>query len=402
MDEETELSSLNGEAVPTLSELLFELPERQQFRCLDPTHVPGCSLCSAPPDARTQEEYELVGDPGKRNGEKRLRSLLARTPEWLSRTERERLASECGAERLAKALRERQASSLRKSDLFELCRLWSYRSGVWLRRRDRRARPRAPAAESKLPAAAAACRPPPAASGALQLVLAAAPGTQLQPVHVQLAELRRLAEVSIASFADAKQGRTMLAAVTSGRALPPLAASVLDSAAQFASAQLDQALGELQALTLRLRQQHAELQVSLLRLQPAQRVAPAWQVLSGHPAPWSALLLDLGRLADFAVQCGKRHPDGALALLECAGEPTQEALAAAAGGDLVLQAQLAVACGSSCATGRGGAFALELLALLDAILSTQKLAAYEQYLNAASLGAPMTPIAPAQRAEADA
>ncbi len=44
-----------------------------QLRCLDGSHAPGCVACCAPPEEHAQGEYELVGDAGKRNGEKKVR-----------------------------------------------------------------------------------------------------------------------------------------------------------------------------------------------------------------------------------------------------------------------------------------------------------------------------------------
>ncbi len=75
---------------------------------------------------------QLVGDLGKKNGEKKLRALIARTPEWCSQTSRAYAASKCPSRsRLAKVLKSRLASELRKSDLLFLSRVWRFKSSVW-------------------------------------------------------------------------------------------------------------------------------------------------------------------------------------------------------------------------------------------------------------------------------
>jgi hypothetical protein len=78
-------------------------------------------------------------------GEKKLRSLLARTPEWHNVEERTQLADaaeasgEEGGRSLAAVLRQKACSALRKNHLLFLSRAWGYKSDVW-RRRDSRPR----------------------------------------------------------------------------------------------------------------------------------------------------------------------------------------------------------------------------------------------------------------------
>jgi len=76
--------------------------------------------------------------PAQRNGEKRLRVLVVRTPEWSSRSERvaasqvEELvdgADEC--ETLRGVLLHRKSSGLKKTFMLALCRHWGYKSDVW-------------------------------------------------------------------------------------------------------------------------------------------------------------------------------------------------------------------------------------------------------------------------------
>ncbi len=40
-------------------------PRGASLRCLDTTHVAPCELCSPAPEEATEENYQLVGDPGK-------------------------------------------------------------------------------------------------------------------------------------------------------------------------------------------------------------------------------------------------------------------------------------------------------------------------------------------------
>ena len=70
----------------------------------------------------------------------RLRSQLSRTPEWVSRAERERTAATLQLPqdaRLAGALRERRSAALNKALLLRLCRLWRFASDIWAPRKDR-------------------------------------------------------------------------------------------------------------------------------------------------------------------------------------------------------------------------------------------------------------------------
>lgn len=113
-----------------------------RLRCVDRTHSAGCTWCTRAPDEADESEYELVGDPGKKNGEKRLRSLLTHTPEWDDVDERYRVADICDSVDqglLASVLRRKGCSSLRKAHLIFLARTWGYQSELWCRRSERRA-----------------------------------------------------------------------------------------------------------------------------------------------------------------------------------------------------------------------------------------------------------------------
>ena len=47
------------------------LPARGALRCIDGTHTSACTACTAPPDEGDEANYELTGEVGKKNGEKR-------------------------------------------------------------------------------------------------------------------------------------------------------------------------------------------------------------------------------------------------------------------------------------------------------------------------------------------
>jgi hypothetical protein len=84
--------------------------------------------------------YELVGDPGRKNGEKKLRALLARCAEWGDDAARLQLAADLsGADacaRLVSCLKGLDTmAALRKADLICLARSWGYKCNQWRRRR---------------------------------------------------------------------------------------------------------------------------------------------------------------------------------------------------------------------------------------------------------------------------
>jgi len=102
------------------------------WRCLDRTHGPDCTACQPPPFPGEVGSYELVGDPKRRNGEKKLRKLLQETPEWKSEAERHSLADTLEQypaydQSLVVTLRKRLAPSLRKAHLLLLVYAWGYK-----------------------------------------------------------------------------------------------------------------------------------------------------------------------------------------------------------------------------------------------------------------------------------
>ena len=96
------------------------------FRCLDTAHALGCTLCTPAPSESEVAGFQLHASAEQlaaagRSAEKHLRSLLAKTPQWASADERERLAA-TAPPHLARALRKRLCSALRKADMVALCR----------------------------------------------------------------------------------------------------------------------------------------------------------------------------------------------------------------------------------------------------------------------------------------
>lgn len=95
-------------------------------RCLDASHALGCTACTPAPGEAELAGFQLHASAEQlanfgRSAEKHLRSLLSQTPEWASADERERLAA-TAPPHLARALRKRLCSALRKADMVALCR----------------------------------------------------------------------------------------------------------------------------------------------------------------------------------------------------------------------------------------------------------------------------------------
>ena len=164
-------------------------PAAPALRCLDASHAPGCTACTAPPSEADAAAYCLT-TAREGSGLKQLRALLLATPEWGSDAARRDAAAAADAasahtaalSALAAVLRARAGRDLSKMHLLFLCRLWSYRSDLWCRQGDCRRKRRRPVTAAPPPPAsqpqrALAC--PPAAGGDLQLVLDAL-GAQFQ------------------------------------------------------------------------------------------------------------------------------------------------------------------------------------------------------------------------------
>ena len=179
-----------------------------QLRCLSRDHPAACAQCTPAPAAGDEDDVELVGSFGKKNGEKKLRSALTSTPEWNSSTQRHAASASCaqlGLERLAEALRNKTSSTMRKGcvpsalagtcalrlaylpgplsppcrDMVAIARLWGYKSEIWQPRQPRRRRTPAEV-EAAMAAAAAAEDAPAAKRGRTSSPAASADATALQ------------------------------------------------------------------------------------------------------------------------------------------------------------------------------------------------------------------------------
>lgn len=123
-----------GQAAPSAG----QAAARGAFKCLDASHGAGCVSCLPAPDISEAASYELRGDAGRRNGEKRVKAALLRTREWHAAPERESAACAAvgaGMEHLASALRAKRSTGLRKAELFFLLHHWRYASELWADRR---------------------------------------------------------------------------------------------------------------------------------------------------------------------------------------------------------------------------------------------------------------------------
>ena len=98
----------------------------------------GCSEESHPKAVcSSAERHQHVPHALARcTGEKTLRTLLTKTPEWSCAASRQRAAAAvlCTQPELASALQRRDVASLRKAHFFALCGLWHYKSDVWVDR----------------------------------------------------------------------------------------------------------------------------------------------------------------------------------------------------------------------------------------------------------------------------
>jgi hypothetical protein len=375
------------------------------LRCLDERHggrSAGSCACTAPPLEAEEALYELVGDTGKKNGEKRcesaqlaqaphcfaaltgsgpsfrrLRSQISRTPEWRSLAERERLARMCDAAvparaSLANALRLRHCTLLRKGDLLFLARAWGYQSDIWGHRKDRRGGRGPP-----LDAASTAVVPHTVSDPSLSRLAATQPEAQLAEVRAALAgPLRALAERGIAAFAGF-EGVTQRVAQLSRlpgsdaqlRALGPYARVLVD----IGTRRQQGALAEIKRLQTALQAQHADVQLRMLRMDATQAARPAFLALAAEAeAPWEPVFRDVAKLCHSAMltTCAAVINLGVTVEL-----PARTAAEAAALDALTAGYD---ADGIS----RGGELSLELLTRAHGVLHAMRLAPLETYLAA--------------------
>lgn len=284
-------------------------------RCLDGTHAQPCTACAPAPSEEEEEAFELRADAaGQRTGERRLRSLVSRTPEWCSLEERLRVAGLCASRRprLAAALRSRQSAELRKGDLLWLCALWGYRSHVWARKKDgpgggRRAVPAEPA-------------PPPATP------------PELLPAVQALATgwLGQRASESVACFSNTSRSRFYHAILRQGTW--PAAAGFAAAAAAKKRGNAAAAVAELRGVSAALDDLLVYLRGARQGLAPAAAGAPAWAGLAADQeleAACGRAELCLARLrgvCGMAMRLADPVPPALLAALaaEAAGAPGRD------------------------------------------------------------------------------
>ena len=172
-----------------------------------------------------------------------------------------------------------------------------------------------PPAPALLPAAAATlmpralthatgackCAEPPA----LDSLVREPAAKQLAAVQAEIAgPLRQLAERSIEAFSTEAGPSEMLLVMSSrGGTMPAAVLAIAATAMSHSSSHLTMAQAGLKRLLDAARQVHAELQLTLLRLTPAEGARPAYSTFSGKEAPWDVLLREVLLLSDFAIVC---------------------------------------------------------------------------------------------------
>jgi hypothetical protein len=215
---------------------------------------------------------ELVGDSGRKNGEKKLRALVTRTPEWNLLSERRKLvplARAAGLDSLAVALEKKQTSALRKAHLLFMARAWRYRSNTWVPRHDRGA-DRA-MAELQRRAVVAAQQPqlPRFAESASAAWGGVFDPSVLAPEAAWLFTQKTLRPLSLRIAGAFAGDRARLAATSSAEHITPAAAAEVRKVADMAPG----LLAQLAAL-------HAMLTAAQRMLPPAMAALPAGACLS--------------------------------------------------------------------------------------------------------------------------
>ena len=353
-----------------------------------------------------------MGEPGAKNGEKKLRSGLSHSDEWACSVTRNRTADAleaaarapgapqgavADAATLAAALRSRDSAKLRKRHMLALVRAWHYKSDVW-RRKHARGEYRRAAQEEEAAAVALALHStlasgaPPGrlgaigastrASGASTFSAIAALGSAVAPSAMMafaVAELRPLAAAAAGWLRGTELRAAMTLPSSSGAAA---VARQADAAHHQGCADVCAGLrGEVANAAATLRAWKAEL----ARMAPTESAQPAWAGLSAlHDGCLvEAALLRLRRVLSVAagvaqtlhvpsqtpMTAGGGAAGAAAGLLAASGARPMEAAAAARG--------LAAAYGS----------AQEWLARAMTALVTTRLAPVSVYLEiAATLG----------------
>ena len=119
---------------------LVPIGERQ-LRCIDPSHDEPCQVCSAPPGHGEDSFWSLRGDPRKRNGDKKLRTLIQMTREWNSPVERAHLVhylqnnpETAHMTKVIEIVRRKETPRLSKMCMMVLARAWGFKSEIWVRK----------------------------------------------------------------------------------------------------------------------------------------------------------------------------------------------------------------------------------------------------------------------------
>jgi len=108
------------------------------LRCIDPSHDEPCGRCTAPPPNGEDGFWSLKGDPGKRNGDKKLRTLIQMTREWNSPVERAHLVHHLQnnpetrhMNKVIEIVRRKETPRLSKMCMMVLARAWGFKSDIW-------------------------------------------------------------------------------------------------------------------------------------------------------------------------------------------------------------------------------------------------------------------------------
>ncbi len=113
----------------------------RQLRCIDPGHDDPCQHCAPPPAMGEDSFWSLRGDPGKRNGDKKLRTLIQMTREWNSPLERAHLVhflqnspDTKHMSKIIEIVRRKETPRLSKVCMMVLARAWGFKSDIWTRK----------------------------------------------------------------------------------------------------------------------------------------------------------------------------------------------------------------------------------------------------------------------------
>ncbi|QDZ22458.1 hypothetical protein HOP50_07g49990 [Chloropicon primus] len=128
---------------------------RSEPRCIDPSHSQPCQVCLPAPSEDEEHRFQLVGDPGRKNGEKKLRKFIQMTPEWNSTELRKKLGDKFKPRpdlgTFSKVVANKEAANLRKPHLVRLCREWGFKSNIWQPKKAKQPKRGAGAAPSSAP-----------------------------------------------------------------------------------------------------------------------------------------------------------------------------------------------------------------------------------------------------------